>query len=208
VNFLFPPFMFSTNLMQFTKKNGLLSMRVEIMGGYKTKPPRERRFLNFLQMFDDAFVVRHGFGDEIPEATGMVEFFQMAEFVDDDVVGVALGQQDDFVVETQVFVRAAASPPSALVFDEKAIIVKAVILVPFFQPLANQFASRFFQALVFFRVILDKDAVLLLALHLLELFNHPFGVLADKPLHVIEVHVPRRGHDHIATTINGQFEPF
>ena len=44
-------------------------------------------------------MVWEGVGDEGPEGWGVVEFLEVAEFVDDDVVGKVGWEEEDLVVE-------------------------------------------------------------------------------------------------------------
>ena len=47
-------------------------------------------------------VVGDGAGDEAPEARGVVEFGEVAELVDDDVVGYLGRKEEDLVIEIEI----------------------------------------------------------------------------------------------------------
>ena len=55
------------------------------------------------EFFAERAVVRERFGDEGPEARRVVEFAEMAEFVDDNVIGEMRRKECDVVIEIEVF---------------------------------------------------------------------------------------------------------
>jgi len=74
----------------------------------------------------------------------VVEFAEVTEFVDDDVIGEACGQQGDAVIEIQVSLFTATSPAGFLVFNADTTNLKMIKLVKIFQPAFRQSQRHFF----------------------------------------------------------------
>jgi len=60
----------------------------------------------------------------------VVHFFEVRELVDDEVVGKAVRQKDDFVVEVEVALAGGAPPAGASVFDGDFVVLDMHLLCP------------------------------------------------------------------------------
>jgi len=83
---------------------------------------------------------------EAPEATRVIEFGEMAEFVDDDVVRNLGGKEDELVIEVEVPFFRTAPPVRFMVLDENFPHPKAVHGVEMLYACADEGACVFAHA--------------------------------------------------------------
>lgn len=102
-------------------------------------------------------VIRKLLTDQVPEGLGMVELGEVAEFVDDDVVGEAGRKEGELVAEIEVAMPGATAPSGLLVADSNFVIFESVELVEVFQAFMDQLAGRFFMGQIFFSIPLTPD---------------------------------------------------
>jgi hypothetical protein len=74
----------------------------------------------------------------------VIELSEMAEFVDNDVVGDMRRQKRKLVVEIEILFLGTASPAGSLVFDRNALVCKIVVRVDYDKPRMNKRSRRFF----------------------------------------------------------------
>lgn len=79
-------------------------------------------------------IVRESFRDQCPKTLRMIEFPQVAELMDDDVVGELQGKERDAVIEIEIPLHGTASPPRTLVADSDALVFVVIELVPVREP--------------------------------------------------------------------------
>jgi hypothetical protein len=75
-------------------------------------------------------IVRNGLGYERPESPRVVKLTEMAELVDDDVVGHFSRHESYFVAKRKIAVAGTASPPRLLVSYSNNVVFKIVVSVP------------------------------------------------------------------------------
>ena len=62
----------------------------------------------------------------------MIKLFEMAKFVDNDVIEIFFRKVNDFIVEIEIALPAAASPSCFLIADRNSAILKIIHFVQFF----------------------------------------------------------------------------
>ena len=89
-------------------------------------------------------------GDEEPKRFGMIEFFEVAEFVDNDVIGEVGREKGEFVAKVEVTTLGATTPAGFLIPNGNFVVFKSVKLIKILQPIMNQPSSQFFMSKIFF----------------------------------------------------------
>lgn len=74
----------------------------------------------------------------------MVELAEVAEFMDDDVVGVAGREEGEAVAEVEIALLGAAAPAGLLIPDRHFLVRESIELIEILQPLMHQLPRRFF----------------------------------------------------------------
>ena len=54
------------------------------------------------QFFSQLFPIRHRLGNKLPKSATMIEFFNMANLVDNDIIAHFLWHKSQFVIEVKV----------------------------------------------------------------------------------------------------------
>lgn len=97
-------------------------------------------------------MVRGRARDEAPEAFGVVEFGEMAELVDDDVVGDIGRQKYQFVIEIKVPFFRTTPPPRFVILDKDLADPKSVVGIEMRDARPHECACVFAQAQVLLSV--------------------------------------------------------
>jgi hypothetical protein len=75
------------------------------------------------------FIVGALQGDEGPESGRVVEFFEVAKFVDDKVILCGRFKEEDFIGKIEVTFRGTAAPAGFRIFDENFVVGKIVVAI-------------------------------------------------------------------------------
>lgn len=91
----------------------------------------------------EVFVVGERLSDKRPEAWGVIEFFQMAEFMHNNIVRHLLRQKQDAVAEVKVPLFRATAPTRFLIANGNTADLCAVMPVPVRDALVHEVPCRF-----------------------------------------------------------------
>ena len=90
-------------------------------------------------------VIGNRLSHQRPESGGMVHLFQVAQFVDDDVIDRLNRGKDEAPVEVQVALKRTTPPPAFLVAHRHAPIDKTVERIEMIEPVADHFFRFLFK---------------------------------------------------------------
>ena len=167
-----------------------------------------KRFLEFSKLANDFLVFRNGLGHQIPETFGMIEFFEMAKFVHNNIVSMALWQKHDFVVEIQIALRTAAAPAGFLIANRHAVIFKSIKFAIFFQASSHKIPGIFPKTQILIPIVTRKQTFAADFFHSFHFVQNPLGILLDKFFRVPHAHAPWQSYHAVSIARNGNFEPF
>jgi hypothetical protein len=78
-------------------------------------------------------MIRDGFRHECPETRSVIEFLEMAQFMDDDRIDQTLWEQRKTVIEIEIPLLRTAPPARVLVTDSDAVEGKSIMRIPFIE---------------------------------------------------------------------------
>ncbi len=87
----------------------------------------------------------------------MIELAEMAQFVNDDVIGLMGREEGQAVAEVEVAFGGAAAPAGLLIADGDFVIRESVELIKILQPLMDQLPRRFLVLQIIFPIPLAPD---------------------------------------------------
>lgn len=76
-------------------------------------------------------MVRKYFCDKIPELLGVVEFFEVAKLMHDEIIGEVWREVQDAVIEVDIPALRAAAPASFLIASADILIGESVVCVQY-----------------------------------------------------------------------------
>lgn len=85
----------------------------------------------------------------------MVEFAEVAEFMDDDVVGEVVREQGETIAEIEVACAGTTAPAGFLIADTDFVVCESVELIKILQPFMDQLPRCLFMLQIFFPVPLS-----------------------------------------------------
>ena len=74
-------------------------------------------------------MIRYGLAHEMPECLRVIRLREMAELVDDDIVGERRRQKRDFVIKIEITSARTAPPERPLIFDADFVKSQSVCLI-------------------------------------------------------------------------------
>ena len=99
------------------------------------------------QLATAIFVIRDGLCDQFPKIARVIHFFQMAQFVDNNVVDKVVGKRTDPGVEIKVAFSRATPPPRLHPLDFNIVQIALVVLVIQINPMLHEAQNVFVHTL-------------------------------------------------------------
>jgi hypothetical protein len=160
----------------------------------------------FPQYAAHCFGVSYGATDQIPKLFGVAELRQMAQLVDNDVVGKSRRQERDFVIKIEIAFARTAPPQRPLILDADFIKPQSVYPIEMRDTLMGK-DSRIFFMLEKIPLRAAYDNSDRHAPKSLQFLHNPSRLARNKPLGNTRIHTPRQSHHYSRIPIHRQARP-
>ena len=160
-------------------------------------------FSQIPDFFSDFFVVRDSLRYQFPKFLRVVELFEMAKFMDNNVVQIWLRQMDNTIIEIQISFPAATSPARFLIADGNSSGTEVINRPEIINLVFDKFECLFFPREVFLPASFGEQNARLSFPRQIHLAQNPIRFLLQKIFQLFKTHPARKRRRQFPARVHG-----